>query len=140
MTYSPSQPTPIDVIRGMGRDTSNDPATELMADAEYAAILGRFGVGATAGTDITTAAFHRAAAEAMRQLAIAIEALPTSISAPADGSIGWSSRTQSLRDQAKALDAKAAQIDAAATDGFWGPTVTVSAHFLTGTPNGGAEW
>ncbi len=138
--YDPTQPTPIDVIRGMGRDTSNDPATELMADAEYAAILGRFGVGATAGTDITTAAFYRAAAEAMRQLAIAIEALPASISAPSDGSISWSSRTQSLRDQAKALDATANQIDATAADGFWGPTVTVSSHFLTGPTDGGSEW
>lgn len=131
MTYAPSQPTPIDVIRGMAGDTSNDPATELMADAEYAAILGRFGVGATAGTDVTTAAFHRAAADALRAIAVRIEALPTSISAPSDGSIGWASRTASLRDLAKSEDAKADAADA--DSGFWGPTVTVSAHFLTGT-------
>ena len=132
MTYSPSQPTPIDVIRGMAGDTSNDVTTELMADAEYAATLGRFGVGATAGTDVTTAAFHRAAADILRAIAVRIEALPTSISAPSDGSIGWASRTASLRDMAKSEDAKADALDADAADGFWGPVTTVSSHFLTG--------
>ncbi len=140
MSYDPTQLTPIDVIRGMAGDTSNDATTELMADAEYAAILGRFGVGSVSGTDVTTAAFHRAAADALRAVAVRIESLPTSISAPSDGSIGWASRTQSLRDLAKSEDAKADKIDADAADSFWGPTVTVRSSFLTGCSTGGAEW
>jgi hypothetical protein len=140
MSYNPAQLTPIDVIRGMGGDTSNEPTSELMVDAEYAAILGRFGVGSTAGTDITTAAFHRASAEAMRSLAVRIEQQPTSLGSPTDGSIGWSNRTSSLREQARALDATADQFDAETADGFWGPTVTVRSAFLTGTVTGGAEW
>lgn len=133
MSYDPSQPTPIDVIRGMVRDTSDDPETEILQNAEYAAILGRFGVGTTAGTDTTTAAFHRAAAESMRTVAIAIERDPTSISAPSDGNIGWTNRTQTLRKQADVLDAKADAIDAESGGGFWGAPVTVRSRFLTGS-------
>lgn len=129
MTYAPTQPTPIDVLRSMGRDTSNDPTTELLSDAEYTAILGRYGVGATAGTDVTTAAFHRAAAETMRTLAIAIEGLPSSINAPQDGGMSWSGRTQSLRDLARTLDAKADALEAATGDNW---TLTVRSDFLTG--------
>lgn len=141
MSYDPAQPSPIDVIRGMGRDTSNDPDDELMADAEYAAILGRFGVGSAPGTDVTTAAFHRAAAEAMRQLAVtASRELPSAVSKTATGSINWYDQVQPLRDQAKALDAAADRIDAASSDGFWGSTVTVRSRFLTGSVAEGAEW
>jgi hypothetical protein len=140
VTYNPAQLTPIDVIRGMGGDTSNDPTAELMVDAEYAAILGRFGVGSAPGTDVTTAAFNRAAADALRSLAVRIEQQPTSLGSPTDGSIGWSARTSSLREQARVLDAKADKLDAEAADGFWGPTVTVRGNFLTGTVTGGAEW
>ena len=130
MTYDPSQPTPIDVLRGMGRDTSNDAESELLSDAEYTAILSRYGVAATAGTDIDTAAFYRAAAETMRTLAIAIEGLPSSINAPQDGGMSWSGRTQSLRDLARTLDAKADALDAAAASDNW--TLTVRSDFLTG--------
>ena len=141
MSYSPQEPTPVDVIRRMAGDTSNDSATEILADDTYAAILGRFGVGIAPGTDMTTAAFHRAAAEALRSVAVAIERDPTSISAPSDGSIGWTNRTQSLRDQAKALDAKADALDAAAADSFWGPVITVRSDFLTNARNGrGESW
>lgn len=138
MTYDPNQPTPIDVLRGMGRDTSNDPESELLSDAEYTAILSRYGVDATAETDIATAAFHRAAAETMRTLAIAIEALPSSINAPSDGGMSWSGRTQSLRDLARTLDAKAADLETA--DGDWGSVLTIRSDFLTGARAGGAEW
>lgn len=140
MTYDPASLAPIDVIRRMAGDTSND-ESELMVDAEYASILGRFGVGIAPETPVDTAAFHRAAADALRSLAVRIEAMPTSISAPADGSIGWSSRTASLREQARVLEAKADQLDAADADSFWGPTVTVRSSFLTGSQElEGAEW
>lgn len=130
VSYDPTQPTPLDVIRGYARDTSNDPATEILQDAEYTAILTRHGV--TVETD--TAGFYRAAAEALRQVAVTIEQQPTSVAATSDGSVGWSAnRTTSLRAMADWLDGKADKIEADEAGGFWGPVVTVKGDFLTGT-------
>ena len=140
MSYTPSEPTPVDVIRGLAGDTSNDPETEILADETYVAILGRFGVGAEAGTPTTTVAFYRAAAESLRRVMKVIADRPSSISSPGDGSISWSSRLDGLKLQVASLDALAAE--AAADEqggGIFGAPITIRSHFLTGSPDGGYE-
>jgi len=114
VTYDPTQPTPVDVIRAMARDTANVAEEEILQDEEYIAVLEQFGASWAIGAATDTAPFYRASAELLRQVATAIEQDPSSISAPKDGSIGYGNRTQTLRDKAKAMDAKADALDAAA--------------------------
>lgn len=139
MSYDPTQPTPVDVIRAMARDTNGvvnaDGAYEgeILQDAEYVAVLGQFGVATVAGTPTDTAPFYRAAASLLRQVATSIEQDPSSISAPKDGSIGYSNPTQSLRDQAKLLEAKADALDAQAeVEAMETPIVSMYAEIVPG--------
>lgn len=138
--YDPAEPTPKDVIRGLAADTSNDPASEVLPDATYLAILSRHRAETGAGAPTDTAPFYRSVAESLRRVATTLEQRPSSISAQGDGSVSWSSRTASLRDLAAQYDGFAARLEAEAEDaGLIGPIVTMQAPFLTG--NGGYnEW
>lgn len=138
MPYDPTEPTPKDVIRGWAGDTSNDPMTEIVKDETYLATLERFGAGSGLGDPTDTAPFYRAAADLLRRVAVVLQAKPSSISAPQDGSVGWSSRTSALEAKAKQLVAHADELEAADEGGFWGPVVTVRSNFLTG--EGGRSW
>lgn len=141
MSYESHEPTPVDVMRGLAGDTSNDEATEILADDTYAAILGRFGVGLEAGTPVTTAAFYRAAAEAVRRVMHLVASRPTSISDPEEGSIGWSGRLEGLKATVATLDALAADAAANEAGGVFGAPVTFRSHFLTGsTHEEHGEW
>ena len=141
MTYDPEQKTPINAIRRKAGDTSNDPATELMTDADYLFALDEFGVSNAPGTSLKTAAFYRAAADIFLSLAARIDQLITSASSQSDGSVGWSpNRARTLTGWAAEYAAEADRLDAESSDSFWGPTVTVRGNFLTGSVHGGAEW
>lgn len=133
MSYDPASTAPIDVIRRAASDTSNDPSTELMLDAEYAAEFGRFGVDVSPGTPTDTGVFYRAAAHLYRVLAKRAADRPTSVSNPEDGSISWPDRVGPLTTLARQADADADKAEAAASENWWGPTVTVRSSFLTGS-------
>lgn len=133
MSYNPAEPTPLDVIRGWSGDTSNDPATEIVKDETILSILVRFGVGSAVGDPIDTAPFYRSAAETLRRVAVVLQSKPSSISAPADGSISWASRTKALEDKAKELDALADAIEAGTgNDSEIGKVVTIYAPYMAG--------
>lgn len=135
MSYDPTEPAPKDVIRGWAGDTSNDVDSEILPDTMYLAVLSRHGAEVTPGSATDTASFYRAAADLLRRTAVVIQANPSSISAPSDGSISWANnRTTALEAKAKELDAMA-EADDAGGDDDWG-IVTVRSAFLTG---GGAE-
>lgn len=139
MPYDPTVPTPLNVVRRMAGDTSGDPASETMQDAEYLAIFAQYGVPPDVGAPTTTAAFYRAAAEALRGVAIRLEARPSSMSQPEEGSISFSGRTTTLREQAAAFDAKAATLEASAAGGF-GTVLRVRGAYLTGRRESGSTW
>lgn len=126
MTYNAAETEYIDIIRGLVRDTSNDPATEYFPDATYDSVIARFDN------------WKRAAAMMARRVAGVIEDRPSSISAPSDGSISWSNRTRSLYAFADLMDAEAAMDDA---DAAFGTVITITDRFLTGPVREGAdEW
>ena len=106
MPYNPLELAPKDVIRGWAGDTSNDVDNEIVPDATYLAVLARNGADSTEGAATDTAPFYRAAADILRRVAVVLQADPSSISAPSDGSIGWSG------NRTKALELKAAELEA----------------------------
>ena len=129
MTYDPAELLPLDVIRGLAGDTSDDPDTEILQDVQIEAIMARWGVDG----ETDSAGFFRAAAESVRRVAMVIEQRPTSLSSPGDGSIGWTSPASGLLKLAASLDARADALDAAASaSGAWGAPITVTSRFLTG--------
>ncbi len=131
MSYDPTEPTPLDVIRGWAGDTSGDPATEIVKDETILSILTRYGAGSVPG--FATAPFYRAAAEVLRRVAVVLQARPSSLSAPADGSVTWASRTKALEDKARELDLLAIGLESEAnSQSEIGKVVTVYTPFLTG--------
>lgn len=133
MPYNPLELAPKDVIRGWAGDTSNDVESEIVPDETYLAVLARYGADSAEGAASDTAPFYRAAADMLRRVAVKLQADPTSISAPSDGSIGWGgNRTKALELKAAELDAKAAEIEADEAEGSWN-VVTVRSDFLTGS-------
>lgn len=130
MPYDPLEPTPKDVIRGWAGDT--DPVSEIIPDTTYVAVLVRHGAGFSEGDATDSAPFYRAAAEILRRVAVVLQADPSSISAPQDGSIGWgANRTKALEEKARELDAMATARDQSSKDSEIGKVVQVYSPYLT---------
>lgn len=127
MSYSPTELTPRDVIRGMAGDTAEP---EWLTDETYDSILGRYGVPVVGWQ--SSPLFLRAGAEILRRVAVAIEQKPTSFTATGDMSVGWADRTRSLRALAEQLDGQADELEESESD-FFGPRATVKNRFLTGS-------
>lgn len=129
MPYNPAEPTPLDVIRGIAGDTSED---ELLEDATYLAVMARYGAGSEVGDPTDTAPFYRSAAEIIRRVATIIERQPTSVSEPRDGSVGWTAfKSKALLLKADELERLADAIDAGGESGV-GKVVTVFAPYMAG--------
>lgn len=136
MAYDPSETAPKDVIRGMAGDTVEP---ELLQDATYLSVMSRYGAGAADGDPANTAPFYRAAAEIIRRVATVIERQPTQISAPGDGSVGWTAfKSKALLAKAEELDALAEELEAADSESEFGKVVTVTTPFLSG--GWGTQW
>lgn len=133
MSYDAMELEPKDVIRGWAGDTSNDVESEIAPDATYVAVLTRYGAATAPGSATDTAPFYRAAIDILQRVASAVEREPTSISAPGDGSIGWTAfkskaLLEKIADLKKRLEAAEESED---QDDGWG-VVTVTNNFLTG--------
>ena len=134
MSYDATEPTTRDMLRGLVGDT--DPDAEILQDVTYDALLTRYGAPNDPLVAVGSAAYLRAGAEAARRVAIAIENDPTSVSAPEEGSVSWSSRTASLQKLAVSLDAQAAALEVPASQPLFGAPVTIRGTFLSGTREG----
>lgn len=132
MSYSPSELTARDQIRGMAGDTTSP---EWLADATYDAVLAKWGVPGSEWS--SSPKFLRAAAELIRRVAVAIEQDVTSYTATGDFSASWGDRTRTLRALATQLESQAADIEQGEAAG-WGGTIRFKSQFLTGSR--GNEW
>lgn len=116
MSFDPSLPSLLDRIRLIVGDTSGplDGAgdAEILPDETYLATIAEYDN------------WKLAAAAMAEAVAVRIEQDPTSVSFPADMSVGWSDRTRSLRATAVRLRSEAAAESQATTSGITSVTLT----------------
>lgn len=134
MAYDPTEPTTRDMLRRLVGDTDDE--APILADATYDAILSQYGAPVDPILARDSVPYLRAAAEVARSVAVAIEQDPTSINAPGDGAISWSSRTASLQKLAVSFDAQADRLEWETERPLFGAPVTIRGTFLRGTGEG----
>lgn len=122
MTFDPSLPTIVDEIRFALGDTSNDPATEIVPDQTYYALLDKYDDWREAAIQIGGA------------MLAALEQDVKSYSAQGDFSVTFRD-PQRIREQIAQWQA---ELEAEAYAGA-GATVSMTADVMTGTP-GADEW
>lgn len=117
MTYDPAQLTAIDRIRFRLLDTTNDPATEYLSDAEYQAVIDRHTSEARAGAELASV------------IAAMIAAKPVAIGSEGD-SIRWSEKRAEYIKSVQADYLAEAEAEEAAN--AYGGVVTITSDVMTG--------
>lgn len=121
MTYVASEPLerePLDKIRRLVRDTSNDPATEFFPDETYQTVIA------------ASTTWRHATIEMALSVAGKIEEDPTSLSSDSD-SIAWQQRTRQLYALVDRMKFEIAQEEKEATESSFGEPVIFEVPYTT---------
>jgi hypothetical protein len=121
MTYIATEPPerdPLDKIRRLVRDTSNDPLTEFFPDETYTTVIAN------------SVSWRHATIEMAISVAGKIEEDPTSLSSDSD-SIAWQQRTRQLYSLVSRMEREIAAEEKLAVESSFGEPVIFEIPYMT---------